>query len=267
MRPQLAMAALLILMIGSSFLFLRSKPGDTDSVRVTERGIQEADESVAIVPLPENPSQRAFGPIPSEAEAAPPAAPAEAEDTAEKKRTGATENEAADSTADPFDEALGSYRKGQYKMAEEQFDAIANAGGPQAASASLYAAHSARNRAGCAEAAGKFDAVQQANPGTNVANEARWHAAMCYKEMGQVDRARAHYEGLLEALAYAERARHALDRLDSETGAAVASRRAAAAPDAEKAGAKSKAAADTAAAAKPAAKPKANTPAKPGAGF
>src|SRR5450432_2330158 len=51
MRPQLAMAALLMLMIGSSLLFLRAQPGDREHVLVTERGVPESDnDSVAVMP-------------------------------------------------------------------------------------------------------------------------------------------------------------------------------------------------------------------------
>src|SRR5258706_4558846 len=54
MRPQLAMAALLLLMIGSSLFFLRARPGAQDSVLVTERGTPEAEaEHVAIVAAPQ----------------------------------------------------------------------------------------------------------------------------------------------------------------------------------------------------------------------
>src|SRR6188472_646779 len=54
MRPQLAMAALLLLMIGSSLFFLRGRPGARDSVLVTERGVPETEaEHVAIRPAPE----------------------------------------------------------------------------------------------------------------------------------------------------------------------------------------------------------------------
>lgn len=270
MRPQLAMAALLLLMIGSSFLFLRSKPGDADSVRVTERGIQEADESVAIVPLPESASRRTPSPIPASKNEAPAAAEPEQKKVAlaDEASKASADGEVAESENDPFDEALSMYRKGQYKMAEEKFDAIASAGGPEAASASLYSAQSARNRAGCSEAARKFDDVQQANAGTNVGYEAAWDAATCYKELGQIDRARRHYESLLEVAAYAERAQHALDKLDSGLGTAVASRRAAAARPPAEAEAKTKPAAKPAApASKPAAKPKADESTVPATSF
>src|SRR6187402_3705708 len=43
MRPQLAMSALLLLMLGSSLFFLRARPGDHDSVLVTERGTPETE--------------------------------------------------------------------------------------------------------------------------------------------------------------------------------------------------------------------------------
>jgi len=51
MRPQVSMAALLMLMIGSSLFFLRAQPGDREHVLVTGRGVPESDnEAVTIVP-------------------------------------------------------------------------------------------------------------------------------------------------------------------------------------------------------------------------
>jgi len=43
MRPQLIMGALLLLMIGSSLMFLRARPGQHSAMQVTERGAPEAD--------------------------------------------------------------------------------------------------------------------------------------------------------------------------------------------------------------------------------
>ena len=43
MRPQLSMGALLLLMIGSSLMFLRARPGQHSTVQVTERGAPESD--------------------------------------------------------------------------------------------------------------------------------------------------------------------------------------------------------------------------------
>lgn len=245
MRPQTAMAALLVLMLGSSFLFLRSKPGDADSIHVTERGIREADESIAIVPLPET----AESPPPAEERARtaseakkpasvpqrvvePPAAAAAAAEPA------ALEPD-AETGEDAYDQAMSAYRRGDYAAAQEQFQAIAAAGGEQAPAAHLYAAHSARDSAGCDVAAPKFDAVNSKYPGTNVAQEAVWQAATCYRALGLVDLARARYQLLLDVPAYADRAQHALQRLTEPATESVAARKAAA-PAAAKAPAQPK---------------------------
>jgi hypothetical protein len=228
MRPQAAMAALLVLMLGSSFLFLRSKPGDADSVHVTERGIREADESIAIVPLPEAPDDPAPEEEPARAKR-PASAPARVVEPAPP-----TEAVAAAPTTDPkagedaYDQAMSAYRRGDYAAAQEQFQTIAAAGGEQAPAAHLYAAHAARDSAGCDVAAPKFDAVNSKFPGTNVAQEAVWQAATCYRTLGLLDVARARYQLLLDVPAYADRAQHALQRLTEPASEAVAARKAAA---------------------------------------
>jgi len=233
MRPQLAMAALLVLMLGSSFLFLRSKPGDADSVHVTERGIREADESIAIVPLPE--AVEAHAPTPERTQAAseskkPASAPRAKEPEAPPPVTETASALAADTKAgeDAYDQAMSAYRRGDYAVAQQQFQAIADAGGEQAPAAHLYAAHAARDSAGCGVAAAKFDAVNSKFPGTNVAQEAVWQAATCYRTLGLLDLARARYQLLLDVPAYADRAQHALQRLDEPAPEAVAARKAAA---------------------------------------
>ena len=51
MRPQLAMAALLLLAIGSGLVFFRQAPNDRDTVSVTERGVAESDpEPLSVLP-------------------------------------------------------------------------------------------------------------------------------------------------------------------------------------------------------------------------
>ena len=52
MRPQLGMAAVLLLMVGSSLLLLRVKPGAPSAVQVTERGVPESDKESVAVPVP-----------------------------------------------------------------------------------------------------------------------------------------------------------------------------------------------------------------------
>jgi len=239
MRPQAAMAALLVLMLGSSFLFLRSKPGDADSVHVTERGVREADESIAIVPLPEPQAPPAAAvPRPAPEAKKLTSAPARApEPAALADEAPALEAKAGN---DAYDQAMSAYRRGDYAAAEEQFQTIADHGGEQAPAAYLYAAHAARNSAGCDVAAPKFDAVNSKFPGTNVAQEGIWQAATCYRTLGLLDVARARYQLLLDVPAYADRAQHALLRLNPPPSEVVASRRApaAAAKEPAKAGAK-----------------------------
>lgn len=235
MRPQLAMASLLVLMIGSSFLFLRSKPGDADSVHVTERGIREADESVAIVPLPEEPEApeakaRARAPTiePKAAGEGGPARSALAEKRSNQgeAQPGALAAPETEETEDAYDRAMSAYRRGDYSAAQEQFESIAAEGGEQAAAANLYAAHAARNSVGCEQAAPKFDSVTSKFPGSNVAQEATWQAATCYRSLGQLELARARYQRLLDAPAYADRAQHALAHLSRPATEVVASRKA-----------------------------------------
>ncbi len=262
MRPQLAMAALLLLMIGSSFLFLRAKPGDADNVHVTERGVREADESVAIVPLPE-PAAKS---VPAEV-TAPAPEHEKAREVAEQQPGGAKpasapleRRSAAASTAtdeltadDAYDQAMSAYRRGEYKTAQEQFEAIAAEGGEQAASARLFAAHAARSSSGCGEAAAKFDAVYEQFRGTDVGHEAAWQAASCYRALGQLDQARAHYQRLLDVPAYADRAQHALARLDVHVDA-LAARAKTAAPNTAATSAAAKTKASSAKSSRPPAK-------------
>ena len=54
MRPQAAMTAILLLMIGSALFLIRPEPGQYGSVQVTERGVPEMEgEAVTIIRLPE----------------------------------------------------------------------------------------------------------------------------------------------------------------------------------------------------------------------
>ncbi len=268
MRPQLAMAALLLLMIGSSLLFLRARPGQRESVQVTERGVPEREgQSVAIVPMP---AASAADDVPSHgapdrarrkhhaprhgerAESAPAAAPAPMADRAaqgEKKQaepegTAGAASDAGDEQS-AYDRAMAAYRAGRYAEAQRRFEDVAQAGGEKAPTAALYAALAARSSSGCRTAAARFDSVSSRYGGTGVGNEASWQAADCYRSMGDNERARRHYTALLSVSGYSDRARAALDSLGpgSGGGTAVASRRAAAAKAAAPPAAKAKKAA------------------------
>jgi TolA-binding protein len=270
MRPQLAMAALLLLMIGSSLLLLRARPGGRERMEVTERGVPESEsESVAIVPAPEKPqlddlprAGQAHDTLKEES-----AAEARRDRKADEGqpgegRAGAKEVAAAaepssagerlalgDGGADQeYDQALAALNSGRYSEAQQRFESVASAGGANAPSASFYAAQAARSGTGCSAAAPRFDAVNARYTGSSIGNEAAWQAADCWRSLGEFARARRNYQALLQAPGYAERAQEALAALDTGDQSAVASRKARAAPKAGSA----PAAAPKAAPAKPA---------------
>ena len=284
MRPQLSMAALLMLMIGSSLFFLRAQPGDREHVRVTERGVPESDnDSVAVVAKRLDPPEQTKGatrqtPTPSpsvkvedsaphrdhafEAKEARPQSPSRDVASAPSRlearggaALGASSEEkelegsglAVDDSDASFDAAMSAYRDGRYSDAERRFDEIAKQGGTHAANAALYEAQALRRISGCPNAAPHFEAVHSRYPGS-VGNDAAWQAADCYRSLGDLARARQNYELLAADPSYKTRAKEAIAELDQRVLDQEALAR--------KAAAKAKAAATLApAAAKPAAPP------------
>ncbi len=227
MRPQLAMAALLLLMVGSSLVFLRARPGDHDQVSVTERGVpgveaEPTGQGKALALDVESKEAQEDAEAAQAARAAAPLPPAVAAAEVRAKE------ERADGASDGMSRAMAAYQAGRYAEAEQLFGALAAAGGSEAATASLQEAHSARNGSGCQRASALYDSVASRFAGSRVADEASWHAASCYRALGQVARARAHYESLLGRPAYANRAQQAILALDAPPeAAAVATRKAA----------------------------------------
>jgi len=290
MRPQVSMAALLMLMIGSSLFFLRAQPGDREHVLVTERGVPESDnDSVTIVPkkpdVPEAARVAARPPAPapqsprSEDGAprrdrvaepkllAPQAAPEPyAAAPAAEARTGSALGASGDDkdlegSSEPssdsdasYDAAMAAYRDGRYSEAQRRFDEIATLGGPHAANAALYGAQALRRISGCPTAAPRFEEIHTRYPGS-VGSDAAWQAADCYRSLGDLARARSNYEQLATDPSYKTRAKEAIAELDQRVAdQELAARRAAAAPAASPP------------AAAPAAKGKsASAPAKPAA--
>lgn len=209
MRPQLAMAALLLLVIASSLILLRGRPGEQMNLFVTGRGIPESDvETVAIVPRKETPRQ-AGDPLARDPKS-------ERTSAAARSASPATlaEPEAAGSAEPSYDreyeQALSAYRDRRYEEAQRRFEALASRTGGSAASAALYAAQSARARVGCPTAAPLFEQTYARFPDTQPGYESAWQAAGCYRTLGDFERARHHYELLLKKPGYADRAQAAL---------------------------------------------------------
>ncbi|HWA71264.1 MAG TPA: zf-HC2 domain-containing protein [Polyangiaceae bacterium] len=249
MRPQLAMAALLLLVIGSSLLLLRARPGEQKSMMVTERGVPEGEpETVAVVPratprdaakakqtdAPAGDERRAEAKSaaerPSLPAAPPPAAAAKAAEAAASRSDELSDGAAAARAGDSdraYAEALGAYRDRRYDEAQRRFSDVASRGGDNAASAALYAAQSARARSGCPTATPLFDDVYRRYPDSPPGREAAWQAAGCYRTLGDFERARREYELLLQAPGYADRAQAALASLGDAEPSEVAARKAA----------------------------------------
>jgi TolA-binding protein len=244
MRPQLAMAALLLLVIGSSLLLVRTRPGEQKNVLITERGVPEAEpEGAGVVPLAVQASRAAR--VTPAASAAPEAEPADrssarANASASSKGDGSAsraenaESQRAVEADRAYEQALGAYRDRKYEEAEQRFTQIAARGGDNAASAALYAAQSARASGGCGRAVAQFDEVFRRFPDAPPGREAAWQAAGCYRTMGDFDHARREYEALLNTPGYADRAQAALASLgDTEPTPAAAVAAHVAAPPAE----------------------------------
>jgi hypothetical protein len=206
MRPQVAMAAILLLVIGSSLMFIPMGPTDGGQISVTELGTPHTEaplegrsteamvfEKVASAPLAE----------PSEAEQD------ELDDRESEKKVNDLEGQRR-----AYSEAMSAYQDGRYAEAERLFSEVASGGGQQAASAALHEGHAARNGSGCARAATLYDAISAQYSGSTVGSEASWHAASCYRAMGQLRRASAHYEALRKQSAYRDRAEQALSELE-----------------------------------------------------
>jgi hypothetical protein len=176
MRPQLAMAALFFLVIGSSLLLLRAKPGTSGfaPVRVTERGA---------------PAIEAEAPAATAAPAAlPPAAVA-----------------AAPTTIIDLPQAAEGASASKDRAAEP-----AKSADKDAAKLALTDARTVRDSAGCAAAVSKYDEIGARFPGSGAAADAMWEAASCYKSMGDAGKARELYLALESVGSYRQRAEQQL---------------------------------------------------------
>jgi TolA-binding protein len=234
MRPQLAMGALLLLVIASSLVLLRGRPGEQVNLFVSGRGVPESEtESVAVVSRKESDRSRSDGRSRADrldARAERPSASARAPTAPPPALASGQEPEPAlgEASGDrEYESALAAYRDRRYEEAQRRFEALAARGGGTAPSAALYAAQSARARAGCPTAALLFEQTFQQFPETQPGYESAWQAAGCYRTLGDFERARHHYELLLKKPGYADRAQAALASMgDVDPSVELAARRA-----------------------------------------
>jgi hypothetical protein len=246
MRPQLAMAALLLLMIGSSLIFLKARPGQRGAVHITERGVPGAEAESIILPAPKR-EPSAAPPRDSDSRSLTDRAPtisAEAPAPPQQRFAAAPEKLKADSYRDELTNperakklASGSGLAGSAAPLEtEGSEAALTIESPEPkesdAALALTSARELQQAAGCAPAVSRFDQVATRFPGTAPAYEATWRAAECRRLLGELGLARQGYQALLGIDRYRLRAQNALDALrDEETQmAASAARSAASAP-------------------------------------
>gem|GEM_PF-425563 len=251
MRPQTAMAVLLLLMIGSSLFFIRGRrSGDQgDVVRITEQGVPEAQRTDP--GLAQNPSMLLPAPdelaraqarrpkvgnidvartqvdvLPAPVASAGDVPDAQAldpsvsdDDPNAMKPPAQVTSASIDSTAEPVQEAytqaLALYKAGSFVGAYRAFDAIAIAGGPNAASAALYAAKAVRASSGCVNALPRYESVWVRYGGTAAGREARWETASCARITGDLVRARIIYRELASVDSQRERAEAELAKISS----------------------------------------------------
>jgi hypothetical protein len=176
MRPQLAMAALFFLVIGSSLLLLRARPGTLGPVRVSELGAP-APDIAAEAPVARGGAQGAAAPAATAAPSSAPVQVAEGAGPADPSPApsaygGPAATAEARAKADEGERALGG-------------DGRSGAD----ARAALAEAVALRNAAGCSAAVSKLDAVAVRFAGTQAAADAMWAEAGCYKQMGEQARA------------------------------------------------------------------------------
>lgn len=195
MRPQFAMAAVFALVIGSSLLLLRAKPGS--SVMVPVRVVEEGQ------PAPEARDEGGRGAKPRDQSLDAPSAGAEAPIAA-----------ATAEAAFGAKESRGDARGRVDAQEEEQKNEKGNA----AAARALREARSAEQAGGCSAALSMYDSVGSRFAGTPEAAAAMWSAAECHRKGGQDDKARELYGLLSKRDEYAERAKGALDDMDANVG-------------------------------------------------
>jgi TolA-binding protein len=196
MRPQTAMAALFLVMIGTSVLLIRGKSSRAPAsaeITVTEEG----------TPAPTNAD------FDSPAVASGAGANSERPSADDGAALGTPAEDAAVAAAPAFEAALSAYQSGRFDEARRAFDALASTN----ANAALWAARSLREAHGCGASVARFDEVAQGAPGTPPAWDALFEGARCRTLLGDVSSARTRLGKLLSVAAFADRARAELDRI------------------------------------------------------
>jgi hypothetical protein len=184
MRPQLTMAALLLLMIGASLFLVRSPPPDRDLVQVTERGVQEGEID----------TRRARGQPSARAALDTVQVPASASHTRTNPKT--------DGCTGPNDPGCN-----------KDVGSPGGADREPSLEAEYRTARQLRFSSGCSVAVQSFESIRRRQPKSEVGLAATWQAADCYAKLNRKEEARALLDTLLDAPEYAQRANAQLKAL------------------------------------------------------
>ena len=236
MRPQIAMAALMVLLIGTSLILLRPKPGNHSTIKVTETGLPVLDREAVVVPVAKpNVDPRPSVDDPDQGE------PTIAETTAERVNLAPSQVGLPPTPASPsssvsevpkdsnplevdqrlreeaadraYSTAMAAFQRGEHEVAKVRFEAISASGGKNAAAAELYGALATEQSSGCETALPRFDAVSASYGQQHIGQTATWHSANCRVALGHNARAAHDFQKLLKARAYRKQATTALGRL------------------------------------------------------
>jgi hypothetical protein len=229
MRPQTAMAAVFMLMIGSSALLIKGRrvspqaPGA--GVVVTEQGspsetapmgsvaLNSGDEEESLQQqLPRERGARApaaaMAPMPPSPIAMAPQAQAGSAFARSKgagdeaKKAESVEGETAKESAQR------AYRERRFDEAVAQFDVLARGGDTESA---LWAARSVREKHGCASALTRFDQLASSAFGSPAGYESTLDGGVCYRNQGFLEAASSRFQRLLTVPSHASRAQAELD--------------------------------------------------------
>lgn len=198
MRPQFAMGTLLVLVLGSSLLLLRAKPG---AVQVTAEapaaGLASGEPSAKVA-------------IPPRFEAMPTGGSPSA--TAERPKLGSGASDAAADPEEAFRRGTKLLEEGRFADARREFAAAAAAGGKDAAKATLFEGRAVRADSGCKAALPWFQQLRDRYGVSGYGADAAFDEALCLRELGDAAAARALLERLTENPEYRKQAKSELAR-------------------------------------------------------
>ncbi len=207
MRPQLAMAAMLVLVVGSSLLLLRVRTGAVNVTPTKDEG-----SGVAMAPgpgpspvaAPDGINEDADGGE-QQARRGPDPAGSSAPDAARlPAASGAAVNEDQLALIDQqFEEAMANYNKGAHLEAQRGFATVKSSKSPRASAAALYEARAVRAHSGCKAAVPFYNSVRALGGATSA--DATWEQADCHRILGEAAQARQLWLALQNDASYKSR--------------------------------------------------------------